>query len=159
MTAPPVVTFQQFTADYPEFSDPSKYPVSAFNYWYNVAVLLFNAPRWYDMLATGIELFVAHNLALEVRAQADAANGAPPGMITGVINSKSVDKVSIGYDTAGGIEADAGHWNLTIYGTRLIKLTKLFGAGPVMVGIGCTPSLNDPAWPGPWTGTFPNMNQ
>jgi hypothetical protein len=70
-------------------------------------------------------------------------------MITGVINSKSVDKVSIGYDTAGGIEAGAGHWNLTIYGTRLIKLIKMVGAGPVQVGIGCTPMYSGSAWSGP----------
>jgi hypothetical protein len=143
------VTAASFVTDYPEFSDPTKYPTSAINYWLNLSVLLFNAPRWFDLLDVGTELFIAHNLALEVRAQADAANGAPPGMITGVINSKSVDKVSIGYDTAGGIEAGAGHWNLTIYGTRLIKLTKMVGAGPIQIGIGCTPSYSGSAWSGP----------
>jgi hypothetical protein len=158
MPAPPLFTYQQFVTDFSEFSDPTKYPASGFYYWYNVAVLLFNQSRWYDLLTTGMELFIAHNLALEVRAQADAANGAPPGMITGVINSKSVDKVSIGYDAAGGIEAGAGHWNLTIYGTRLVRLMIMFGAGPVQIGMGYAPPLNGPAWPGPWTGTFPNMN-
>jgi hypothetical protein len=154
------LTQQQFIADFPEFSDPTQYPVSGFNYWNNLATLLFNVQRWQDFLTNGMELFIAHNLALEVRAQADAANGAPPGMITGVISAKSVDKVSISYDTNGGIDAGAGHWNLTIYGTRLTKLINMVGAGPIMVGVGRGGGpLNGPGWPGPWTGQFPNINE
>jgi len=45
---------------------------------------------------------------------------------------------------------NAGHWNLTVYGTRFIRFAKMFGAGPIQIGIGYNPSpFGGPAWPGP----------
>jgi hypothetical protein len=142
------ITVQQFRADYPEFSSSSQYPNSAITYWLNLAYLLLNPSRWGSVLDTGAELFVAHNVAIEARAQAEAANGGIPGGQVGPINSKSVDKVSISYDTSTGIQEGAGHWNLTVYGTRLIKLARMFGAGPIQVGIGYDP-YGGGAWAGP----------
>jgi Na+/H+ antiporter NhaC len=36
---------------------------------------------------------------LEMQAQASAATGAPPGVTTGAVSAKTVDKVSVTYDT------------------------------------------------------------
>lgn len=102
------------------------------------------------LLDIATELFVAHNLVLEKRAQ-DAANvGGLPGQIIGPVASKSVGSVSISYDASAGLEPEAGHWNTTMYGLRFIKLARMKGMGPVQVGIGVAPPWSGGAWPGPW---------
>ena len=50
------------------------------------------------------------------------------------MSAKSVDKVSVSYDTQASVSPDAGHWNLTIYGQRMWTLIQMFGAGPVQFG-------------------------
>lgn len=151
------VTFAQFVSDYPEFRTQ---PQSAFAMWYDIATMLLNPHRWptnvspttgLSILDRGAELFVAHNIALEERAIAEARRGAPPGTTKGPISAETVGPVNTSYDTASGIEADAGHWNLTIYGTRFIRLLRAIAAGPVQVNVGPDPYfLNGPAWPGPF---------
>ena len=150
------MTAASFRSNYPEFGSLSAYPASAVTYWLTLAGKLLNAPRWQDLIDVGTELFVAHNLALEAKAQAEAQNGSPPGGQVGPISNKSVDKVSVAYDVAVGVDADSSHWNLTIYGTRFINLAKMMGAGPVQVGIGCTPFGAGSAWSGPPWYNFPN---
>ncbi len=144
-----MVTPQQFRLDFPEFTDPILYPPGQLTFWLNMAYGMLNASRWGAQLDVGAELYVAHNVAIEARAQAEAANGGIPGGQVGPINSKSVDKVSIGYDTGSGVEQGAGHWNLTVYGTRFIRLAKMFGAGPVQIGIGV--GVTGGGWTGPNT--------
>ena len=145
-----MITAAQLRADYPEFNSSTTYPNSTISYYLNLAYIMLDPGRWSTLLDTGAELFVAHNLVLEARAQAESANGSLPGREVGVLSSKSVGGVSISYDTASGVEKDAGHWNLTIYGTRLKRLINVLGAGPIQVGIGADPNgLNGPAWSGP----------
>lgn len=143
------LSVQQFRADHPEFGSSATYTTGTIEYWLNVAYLLLNASRWGNMLDVGAAMFVAHHVSIEARNQLEAANGGAPGQQSGPINSKSVDKVSIGYDTGAGIQPDAGHWNLTVYGTRFIRLVRMFGAGPIQVGIGVGPSGSGAAWSGP----------
>lgn len=140
-----------FRVHYPEFSVTGTYPDAQVQFWLDFAYSMLNASRWGRQLDLGAELYAAHNLAIEARAQATAANGGIPGEAVGVLNSKSVDKVSAGYDIGSATEQGAGNWNLTIYGTRFIRLAKMFGAGPVQVGIGVAPPGSGLAWPGPLT--------
>lgn len=103
----------------------------------------------YD-LAT--ELFIAHNLTLEARAQQESSFGAIPGRSTGLISGKSADNVSLSYDTASAIVDGMGDLNLTIYGVRLAKMINMFGMGPLsFVGAACGSWLNGPGWSGPIT--------
>jgi len=139
----------QFRADYPEFASTADFPNSAVQYWLKVAYSLLNASRWGAQLDLGAELYVAHNLSLEARAQKEAQNGGVPGSQSGPISSKSVDKVSVSYDTGGASEEGGGQWNLTIYGTRFYNLAKKMGAGPIYIGVGSSPPFSGPAWPGP----------
>ena len=37
--------------------------------------------------------------------------------------------MNISYDTTAAMEPDAGHWNLTIYGVRYVRLVNMVGAG------------------------------
>ena len=152
------VTYAQFQADFPEFAKQS---LSAFALWYDIATSLLNPNRWpttpspttgLSILDRGAELFVAHNLALEQRALKEAENNAPPGTTQGPVSGKTVGPVSVTYDTASGIELDAGHWNDTIYGKRFIRMLRTVAAGPLYVGVGYDPlpGMDGPAWPGPW---------
>jgi hypothetical protein len=137
-----------FRADFPEFSDTTKYPVSGVQYYLSLAVALFNTDRWglpapagqpngiYEM---GVELFIAHNLALERRAQNEAASGGVPGLSSGIVSSKGVGGVSISFATGLGIDPSAGQWNLTVYGQRLWNLIEMMGMGPItVVDAGCS---------------------
>lgn len=144
----------QFRTDFPEFTDTTAYPDSLINFWLALAGKLLNPLRWGDMLTAGQELFIAHNIVLEARAKLAADKGGIPGASLGVQSSKSVGPVSVSYDTASALEEGAGHWNLTIYGTRYIRLARMLGAGPVQVGAGgIGPNLSSAgAWPGPYTG-------
>ena len=140
-----MITATSFRLDYPEFHNQAIYPNSVVNYWITVAGLLLTTIRWgngsaaatsppstiYDVAS---ELFVAHNLVLEKQAQDTARRGGTPGVSKGAISSDSVGGVSRSYDTASGLEPEAGHWNLTTYGTRFKRLSDLYGAGPIQVG-------------------------
>lgn len=145
MTTP--VTVAQLRYDFPEFASTEKYPASGVQFWLNLAYQLLNADRWGDQITIAAELFTAHNITIEAKAQAAAAKGGIPGADAGVVSAKSVDKVSISYDTSSAMELDAGHWNTTIYGTRYIRLAMLFGAGPVHIGPGG--GFGASGWSGP----------
>jgi len=123
------VTSASFRADFQEFMDPAAYPDASVNFWINVAVQMLNADRWGTLIGPGIELYVAHNLALGRMASKAAAGAGVPGLNSGPVNSKSVDKVSIGYDTSSGTLDQIGDWNLTTYGVRYMNLCYLIGAG------------------------------
>ena len=144
------ITAIPFRTDFTEFENTTVFPDSTVNYWFNVAGLMLNPARWMSMLITGLELFVAHNVVLEAYANQTVAVGGLPGLSKGAISGESVDKGSVSYDTASTLELDAGHWNLTVYGTRFIRMAKMFGAGPIQIGIGFNPNpLSGGAWPGP----------
>ncbi len=111
----------------------------------------FNTSGSKSLLDVGVELFIAHNLALEVQATDAAALNAVPGTVAGPIVSRSAGGVSISYDSSSGVERDAGHWNMTTYGRRLANLMNIVGAVPIQIGIGFNPTggMNGPGWAGP----------
>lgn len=148
------MTSAQFRADFPEFSSTAVFPDSGVNYWLNIATLMLNASRWGNLLDLGTELFIAHNIVLEAQAQQTSTVGGLPGLNRGAISAESVDKVSLSYDTNATLELEAGHWNLTVFGTRFIHLSRMMGAGPIQVGAGCGLGVagavsGSGAWPGP----------
>lgn len=112
------------------------------------------------------EMFVAHNLVLEKQAVAQAAQGGDPGTNVGIINSKSVGSVSVGYDVSSIVEDKGGYFNKTLYGMRFLRLARLKGSGPIQIGIGYNyspfsnwSSFNGGvalAWGGPWPGVAPS---
>jgi hypothetical protein len=155
------VSIATFRQSYPEF-DAINYPDSVLTYYLALSTLMLNSNRWgqgavtavspptssYDM---GTELFVAHHIALERKALNAAKNNGVPGNVEGPTASKSVGPISVSYDTGAVIELAAGHWNLTVYGLRFIKLARMFGAGPLQIGVSCG-STGIGAWPGPMPG-------
>lgn len=123
------MTSAQFRLDFPEFADPVKYPDSLINFWLGVAASLVNATRWMELTNLGIELVTAHHLVLSARDELATTIGGIPGEMKGPTSAKSVDKVSVSYDTNAAALSDAGAWNLTSYGVRFLGLARLMGAG------------------------------
>jgi len=150
------ITVSDFRTNFSEFADVTVYPDPEVNFYLSLAYLLNDANRWGTTLDYGVQLFVAHNLAIEYDARRAGAAGRNPGAIVGTQTAGSVDKVSWSRDASAMMETGAGHWNLTTYGLRYIRLARMMGAGPVYVG---APSiqelmLSNVAWPGPYP--YPN---
>lgn len=148
------VTPATFVTNFPEFSNPTSYPTAPIQFYIDLAYSLLPASRWMTTLDFGVQLFVAHNLVLESQAQLAANSGKPPGLSTGIASSKSGGPLSISWDTSSAAEVGAGHWNLTTYGQRYIRLARLIGSGGMQLGIGCAPPGFIGAWSGPpvWLG-------
>jgi hypothetical protein len=127
------MTPAQFRTDFPEFASSSVYPDSLITLWSSVATQLVNAERWGTLTDIAIELCTAHHIALAARDQAASATGAIPGEMTGPVSAKSVDKVSVAYDTGAAALTNAGFWSLTTYGVRFLQLARMFGAGGIQV--------------------------
>jgi hypothetical protein len=153
-----MISFAQFTADYPEFASANQ---AQFTLYQNRAVQYLvgswgppavnpTDPSQYTQYDFGMELIIAHFLALAAfRAKAAAAGGPPLGR--GVISSESAGPNTVSYDIASATEEDAGHWNLTDYGRDFIQQARLIGAAPTQASPGaqCGPN-NGPAWSGNW---------
>ncbi len=128
------VTISSFRNDFPEFVSSAAYPDSGITYWLNLGVQLFSPAVWSTLVDTATELFIAHNLVLEQQAANSANNGGVPGINSGPLNSKSVDKVSAGYDSGASTLEGFGNFNLTTYGTRLAWLVNMAGIGGIQTG-------------------------
>lgn len=124
------VAYTDFIAAFPEFSDTVKYPQSQINFWLAQGYQQLNAKRFGGQLDLAVMLYTAHNVVMGARAAASADSGAVVGEATGVVSSKSIDKVSVSYDTTSVADARAGQWNATSYGQRLWQLMKAYGTGP-----------------------------
>jgi len=149
------VTSIQFRSDFPEFGSATVYPDSLINFWLGVAVARLNQCAWGTLYTQGLELMTAHYVSIAGQRRKVAGVGGQPGASMGAISSKSVDKVSLGYDTALVGNEGAGQWNLTTYGTEFYELMQLIGMGGIQI-TGCFyPAFNftgtddwtnDPFW-------------
>lgn len=90
---------------------------------------------------TGVELFpyyaglfVAHYMYLDAADNRSSAVGGAGGANSGVLTSKSVDKVSMSYDASMTMNPDAGFWNNSRYGSEFWEYMMLFGAGGIQLG-------------------------
>lgn len=140
-----------FRGVFAEFSNQTSYPSSQVQFWLTTATAQLDAGRWGALLDQGLYLFTAHNLSLQAKQIKTAAMGGVPGQASGPLSNKSVDKVSMAFDTNSAAEKDGGHWNMTLYGQQYLRLAKMVGAGPLMPGMPVTGDLSDfaPAgWPG-----------
>ena len=130
------ITPANFRVNFPEFANVVTYPDSMISFWLTVAYKQLRACIWQDELDLGVQLFVAHNCVLEAQAIKAANSGQVPGTIVGPANSKSVDKVSVSYDTGAGTVPGWGNWNMSTFGTRFKYYVDMYGAGGIQVGAG-----------------------
>lgn len=120
----------QFRTDFPQFSDTTKFPDAQINFRLTLAdTLLSEKLTGVKLFPYFAELFVAHYLTLYAADSAASAVGGATGSTSGVVASKSVDKVSVSYDNGTTLNPDAGFWNYTRYGAEFWQLIGMFGAG------------------------------
>lgn len=144
------VTSATFREAFPVFANPAIYPPATVEFWLGLGAKLLNAERWGDLYDYGLQLFAAHNLSLDyANVQAGMGAGAP-GQITGPVTSANVDKVGYSRDPGAAMDPKNGHWNLSTYGLRYIRLVNMVGAGPIQVGVpaGASNYGWSEAWPG-----------
>lgn len=142
------MTVGQFRIDYPAFADAGRFPDAEIQYWINMACsppnsgYAVNPERWGQFFTLGLNLFVAHNLAV---ADMMIQRAGPPGVGTGpggrfgftplvgsgIASSRSVNGVSVSYDNSLGMEANAGWWGLTPWGNQYLYYLRLAGSAPV----------------------------
>lgn len=142
------VTVESFRAAFPAFAVKATYPDPELVFWLGLGLKLMNVDRWGDLLDYGQMLFAAHNLSLEFNAKNASRNGQNPGQVLGALSSGTVDKVSYSRDTSSVMDPKNGHWNLSIYGIRYIRLVGMIGAGPVQVGVDAGDYI------APWAGVI-----
>lgn len=119
-----------FRRDFPQFADPAKYPDAQIGFRLNLAdELLTENVTGKKLFPYFAGLFVAHYMTLWAADSRAMLAGGPGGSTNGVQSSKSVDKVSVSYDTSATLNPDAGFWNNTRYGAEFYQLITMFGAG------------------------------
>jgi hypothetical protein len=118
---------------FPEFTNAADYPDAQIQFWIDLAYKMMSLDRWDDLLDQGVTLFVAHHLALARREYLASLSGGAPGAVSGIVTSKSVDKVSVSYDVSSVGYAAAGFWNMTTYGIRYWRLITMVGAGGIQL--------------------------
>lgn len=117
-----------FRSNFPEFSDTTAYPDGQVNFYLALAVNLLNTNVWKSLLDQGTQLYIAHALFLARRRQKTAAVGGVPGAAQGMVSGKTVDKVSVTYDTTPVALDAGGQWNLSDYGIQFLQLARIVGA-------------------------------
>ncbi|EMB3082293.1 DUF4054 domain-containing protein [Providencia rettgeri] len=123
-------TVDKFRTDFPEFTDTAKYPDTSISFYLGLADTLLDQDKHGDQFVYLSELFTAHYMELKGRSLAvSAMGGGVNSSGGGVVSSKSIDKVSVGYDTSGTVNPDAGFWNNTGYGREFYWWWSMFGVG------------------------------
>ena len=118
----------EFRENFPEFTSTTIYTPAQIEFWRSIAELRLNEERWGDLYTHGMQLFVAHNLALAASEASNVGKGVA-GQSVGLKTNKSVGSVSVGYDTNSIMIKDAGNYNLTTYGRNLMELANIVGMG------------------------------
>ncbi|KLU14346.1 MULTISPECIES: DUF4054 domain-containing protein [Xenorhabdus] len=126
-------TVAQFRLDFPQFSDTVKFPDTRIQFRLNLADKQLDENRFGDMFGYVVELMVAHYMTLWAADSRSVAAGGTGGANSGVVSSKSVDKVSVSYDTGATLNPNAGFWNNTRYGSEFYELLMSFGAGGIQL--------------------------
>lgn len=122
-----------FREGYPEFQDNVKYPDALISGWAQVATALVNPRAWKNQTCLAISLYIAHEITLAAQSVAAAKIGGTPGGQAGLVNTKTVGSVTVGYDVQSTVEKNAGWWNLTTYGKQFYRLLRIFGSGCVQL--------------------------
>jgi len=119
-----------FRSHFPEFGDSVTYPDSQVQFFLNLGGAMCRPGRWCDLRQFGTELVCAHFLALHQLATHGGAGGGAgvPGTGMGVVQSKSVSKVSVSYDQGITSVEGAGPWNYTAYGRQYAWWWQVIGA-------------------------------
>ena len=118
-----------FLSVFPEFKRLATETPAAAQFWITQAGGQLALGRLGANADLAVYLYTAHNLVLNAQDVADTENGALPGDTLGPTASKSVDGLSISYDSGSISMAGAGAYNATSYGQRLWKMLQAASLG------------------------------
>lgn len=126
-----IITPTILRMNFPEFADTATYTDTQIQFWLTLSASFLSPCVWVDenILDFATQLFAMHYLALFQKNLQAAAVGGIPGGASGVVSSKTVDKVSVAYNTTIATLEGGGQWNLTTYGVQLLQLARMFGMG------------------------------
>lgn len=114
------VTVETFLSHFPSFNI---IPRSEIQYWLDFAQDYLNKYNWGKFWERAVELYAAHNIALDVLQEKGMGS---LGALQGIPASKAVDNVSKSYDTSffrsGRADDDDGDYKFTLYGLRYVRL-------------------------------------
>jgi|SRR6185369_1521408 len=146
------VTPQSFRQTFRMFKNPDVAPDDAIVYYTTLAMNALAGSTMgtrFDAISLdrAVSLYVAHSLTLDARdidaiggGQNQTPTGAVPGEIKGPATTKTVDKVSVSFDTKAVSWEDEAYWNQTRFGVELVNMIRMFGAGGIQLG---TPGAGD----------------
>lgn len=149
------LTPDQFRMLFPAFADDTTYPDAMIQTWLNMCPI--DPCVWGSVYQLGMGLWVGHEMT---KFGPNGLASLPGQTGVGIVNNKSVDSVSIGYDTQMGADPEAGQYNMTLYGRQFWSMLKYLPIGPIQIGPGGCPGYYSPtsgAWIGPWP--FPGPAQ
>lgn len=144
MAPPTPITVLQFREHFPAFSNTTTYPTSYIQLWLDMAQgtvpttsivgagAVIDFTRFGQMYALGIMLWVAHQITIQKMMENGAVIGGP-GFGPFPATSRSVNGVSVGYDSSFGQEFQAGWYGLTVWGNQFVYWLRLAGAGPIQL--------------------------
>jgi hypothetical protein len=149
-TATSVVTVAQFRRDFKVFADSAVYDDASISMYLQIASY-FSPRRYGQWLAMAQELFAAHFLTIDRQDMLSTLRGGLPGQTTGPAVTKSIGGASISYaeyaTIEGGMTGNSGHWNLTVYGKRYLRIARMAGAGPIQITGGGGAALGNTGYP------------
>ena len=117
-----------FRSHFPEFGDVEAYPNAQVQFYLDISSASLSPYRWGSLIVAGVELMTAHMLAMSAYAT-QGGSGGVPGIAKGLMTSKSVSKVSVGYDVSSTSVEGGGPWNYTTYGQRFYWMMRMVGIG------------------------------
>lgn len=127
-------TISNFRRDFPQFADVVHYSDSQIQLRLTLAdSLLRESVTGEELFPYFVGLFIAHYMALWAADNRAVALGSTGGASGGVASAKSIDKISVSYDTGATLNPDAGFWNYTRYGSEFWQLIQMFGAGGIQL--------------------------
>lgn len=117
------MTYTDFLAIFPEFSNATTYPTARITFWLGYSANMADSTRWGALYNQGVALLTAHMLAI------DSQNQLTQGVVNGIQTAKAVDSVSVSMDVNSITIAAAGLYNKTTYGIQYYQLAQMMGAG------------------------------
>lgn len=121
-----MIAYEDFVAAFPEFGVASTYTPEKVTLWIDDGYLAFDPSVFGARLDLLVMLYVAHNLTLDGQ---NMRAGAQIGATSGPIASKSIGGVSVSYDVGATITQNAGIYNGTSYGQRLVTMVQGMARG------------------------------
>ena len=137
----PTYAVADFLEMYPQFGAAEggtpPIPTAVLTVYVNLASACLAYERWQDCWEVGMGFFIAHYATLYIQAMANVGDAAKviasAGVAKGIQASKSVNDVSVSYQSVVTGWESWGSWNLTLFGQQFVQMANIIGMGAIVV--------------------------